>query len=73
MLDHFSECIRLAKSTRQEAIQTNVFAALLGGLRGLAEAKGPLGGDDVRKSASSLITVIIFYTFYNVIIIKKSF
>lgn len=57
MLDHFAECIRLAKSTRQEAIQINVFAALLGGLRGLAEAKGALGGEDVKKSANTLIIV----------------
>lgn len=38
-LDHFAECVRAARSSRQEAVQLNMFAALLCGLRSLAAAK----------------------------------
>jgi len=55
MVEHFSECLRHAKSARQEAVQMNVFTALLGGLRGLAEAKSGFGQEDVRKAAAALI------------------
>ncbi|XP_023717362.1 HEAT repeat-containing protein 5B isoform X2 [Cryptotermes secundus] len=55
MLDHFAECIRHAKSSRQEAIQMNVFTAVLSGLKGLTEAKATFGQEDVKKSAASLI------------------
>lgn len=33
MLEHFSECIRQSKSVRQEAIQINVFTAVLSGMK----------------------------------------
>ncbi|GAA48430.1 HEAT repeat-containing protein 5A [Clonorchis sinensis] len=56
MVDHFAECIRLTKSTRQEAVQINVFAALLGALRRLAETKVAFGEDvELRKSTANLI------------------
>ena len=55
MLEHFSECIKHSKSSRQEAIQMNVFTALLSGLKGLAEAKMTFGQDDVKKAAANLI------------------
>lgn len=55
MLDHFGECIKLAKSQRQEAVQMNIFTALLCGLKGLTESKCTIGQEDVRKSATSLI------------------
>lgn len=55
MLDHFSECIKHAKSQRQEAVQMNIFTALLCGLKGLTESKSSIGQEDVRKSATSLI------------------
>ncbi|KAK4469677.1 hypothetical protein MN116_007205 [Schistosoma mekongi] len=56
MLEHFSECIRLTKSIRQDAVQINVFAALLSALRYLAETKSTFGDDAaLRKAASSLI------------------
>ncbi|XP_063239681.1 LOW QUALITY PROTEIN: HEAT repeat-containing protein 5B [Bacillus rossius redtenbacheri] len=55
MLDHFAECIRQAKSSRQEAVQMNVFTAVLSGLKGLTEAKATFGQEDVKKSATSLI------------------
>lgn len=55
MLDHFGECIKHAKSSRQEAVQMNIFTALLCGLKGLTETKTPIGQDDVKKSATNLI------------------
>ncbi|KAK0176436.1 hypothetical protein PV328_000569 [Microctonus aethiopoides] len=55
MLDHFGECIKHAKSGRQEAIQMNVFTAVLSGLKGLNEAKTGFGQEDVKKSATNLI------------------
>jgi hypothetical protein len=59
MLDHFSECIKHTKSGRQEAIQMNVFTAVLSGLKGLNEAKTGFGQEDVKKSATNLIIVIL--------------
>ena len=46
-----------AKGIRQEAIQTNIFSAVLSGLRGLAEAKATFGDDNVKNSATQLILV----------------
>ena len=57
MLEHFSECLKHAKSIRQEAVQMNVFTAVLSGLRGLAETKSSFGQEDVRKAATNLIIV----------------
>lgn len=58
MLEHFTECIRLTKSIRQEAVQINVFAALLSALRHLAETKSTFGDDPaLRKAATNLIFV----------------
>lgn len=56
MLDHFSECIKLTKASRQEAIQMNVFTVLLMSLKGLTDAKEVLG-QDVTKSATLIIVV----------------
>lgn len=55
MFNHFAECIRQAKSSRQEAVQMNIFAALLCGLKGLNETKSAIGQEDVQKSATNLI------------------
>lgn len=55
MLEHFTECIKHAKSSRQEAVQMNVFTALLSGLKGLTEAKMSFGQEDVKKAATNLI------------------
>ena len=55
LLDHFGECIKHAKSSRQEAVQMNIFTALLSGLKGLTETKASVGQEDVRKSATNLI------------------
>ncbi|XP_049821749.1 HEAT repeat-containing protein 5B isoform X2 [Aethina tumida] len=55
MIDHFSECIKHAKSTRQEAVQMNVFTALLSGLKVLNEVKLSLGQEEIKKSIVNLI------------------
>ncbi|KAM8704571.1 hypothetical protein ACLKA7_009082 [Drosophila subpalustris] len=55
MLDHFSECIKQAKSNRQEAVQMNIFTALLFALKQLTDSKTSIGQEDVKKSATSLI------------------
>ncbi|XP_063929374.1 HEAT repeat-containing protein 5B isoform X4 [Zophobas morio] len=55
MIDHFAECIKHAKSSRQEAVQMNVFTALLSGLKGLTEAKMSIGQEDVKKAVANLI------------------
>lgn len=55
MLEHFSECIKTAKSCRADAITLNVFAALLAGLKGLTDSKAGVGQEDVKKAATSLI------------------
>lgn len=55
MIDHFGECIKHAKSARQEAVQMNIFTALLSGMKGLTDNKSNLGEDNVKKSATNLI------------------
>ncbi|PFX25411.1 HEAT repeat-containing protein 5B [Stylophora pistillata] len=55
LLSHFAECIRQAKSSRQQAIQTNVLTAFLFSLKGIAEAKTGLGDEDVRTTAVNLV------------------
>lgn len=57
ILEHFVECIRHAKSSRADAVTINVFASLLAALKGLTEAKGSIGQEDVRKAATSFIVV----------------
>ncbi|XP_066155601.1 HEAT repeat-containing protein 5B isoform X1 [Euwallacea fornicatus] len=51
-LDHFAECVRAARSSRQEAVQLNAFAALLCGLRSLAAAKASLSIDEAKRAAA---------------------
>lgn len=63
MLDHFNECIKHAKSGRQEAIQMNIFTAVLSGLKGLNDAKTGLGQEDVRKSSTNLIIVSLLFVY----------
>ena len=57
MLNLFGEMIRTGKSQRQEAVQTNIFTAVLSALKNLSELKGSLGQDDVKKAAVELILV----------------
>lgn len=55
ILSHFTNVIKDAKGARQEAVQMNIFTALLSALKGLNETKTGIGQDDVRKNATSLI------------------
>ncbi|XP_074651872.1 HEAT repeat-containing protein 5B-like [Tubulanus polymorphus] len=55
MLEHFGECIKQAKSARQQAVQINIFTAVLCALKNLAESKGIFGQNDVRKAAIQLV------------------
>lgn len=55
MLEHFTECIKHTKSFRQEAVQMNVFTALLSGFKGLTETKSGFGQENVKKAATTLI------------------
>ncbi|KAL3874425.1 hypothetical protein ACJMK2_037438 [Sinanodonta woodiana] len=55
MLQHFNECIKHAKSTRQQAVQMNIFTAVLCALKNLSETKTNLGPDEVKKAAFNLI------------------
>eukprot|EP00058_Branchiostoma_floridae_P024642 XP_002610132.1 hypothetical protein BRAFLDRAFT_121581 [Branchiostoma floridae] len=55
MLEHFAECIRQAKSQRQQAVQMNIFTAVLSALKGLADNKGGLGGKEIIRQANELI------------------
>ncbi|XP_065200390.1 HEAT repeat-containing protein 5B isoform X2 [Planococcus citri] len=55
ILEHFVECIKQAKSSRADAVTINIFASLLAALKGLTEAKGNIGQEDVRKAATSFI------------------
>lgn len=58
MLEHFTECIRVSKAARQEAIQVNIFASLLCAWRHLSETKYAFGDDkNLRSTAVKLITV----------------
>ncbi|XP_019760374.2 HEAT repeat-containing protein 5B isoform X2 [Dendroctonus ponderosae] len=50
-LDHFAECVRAARSSRQEAVQLNMFAALLCGLRSLAAAKASLTVVEAKRAS----------------------
>uniref|UniRef100_A0A8B9CMN6 HEAT repeat-containing protein 5B n=1 Tax=Anser brachyrhynchus TaxID=132585 RepID=A0A8B9CMN6_9AVES len=44
-----------AKGVRQQAVQLNIFTAVLSALKGLAENKSTLGPEEVRKSALTLV------------------
>ncbi|XP_076062392.1 HEAT repeat-containing protein 5B isoform X2 [Oratosquilla oratoria] len=55
MLNLFGEMIRAAKSQRQEAVQTNIFTAVLSALKGLADNKSSFSQEDVKTAATNLI------------------
>lgn len=57
MLKHFGDCVNQAKGPRQQAMQMNIFTALLCSLKQLAEQKGSIETDEVRKAALNLILV----------------
>lgn len=62
MLEHFGECIKQAKSLRQEAIQLNTFAAILLSLKGLIDSKSKMVQEDVKKNATNLIITTLCST-----------
>uniref|UniRef100_A0A8B9L056 HEAT repeat-containing protein 5B n=1 Tax=Astyanax mexicanus TaxID=7994 RepID=A0A8B9L056_ASTMX len=53
MLDHFAECIKQAKGVRQQAVQLNIFTAVLSALK--VSLYSTLGPEEVRKSALALV------------------
>uniref|UniRef100_A0A8C4ILK2 HEAT repeat-containing protein 5A n=1 Tax=Dicentrarchus labrax TaxID=13489 RepID=A0A8C4ILK2_DICLA len=53
MLDHFAECIKQAKGVRQQAVQLNIFTAVLSALK--VSKCSTLGPEEVRKSALALV------------------
>jgi len=57
MLQHFIETIKQSKGPRQEAVQVNIFTAVLTALKTLAETKQSSAIDDenVKKSACTLV------------------
>ncbi|XP_050679347.1 HEAT repeat-containing protein 5B [Leptidea sinapis] len=55
MLEHFAECIKMSKGARQEAVQINVYTALLLALRTLTDMKTSLGQDAVKIVCTDLI------------------
>ncbi|KAK7506949.1 hypothetical protein BaRGS_00001800 [Batillaria attramentaria] len=55
MLQHFIECIRQAKSSRQQAVQMNIFTAVLCALKSLTETKTTLGQEDDALGSSNPI------------------
>uniref|UniRef100_A0A8C0BQT8 HEAT repeat-containing protein 5B n=1 Tax=Buteo japonicus TaxID=224669 RepID=A0A8C0BQT8_9AVES len=54
MLDHFAECVKQAKGVRQQAVQLNIFTAVLSALK-VKLANSTLGPEEVRKSALTLV------------------
>lgn len=57
MLNLFGDMIRAAKSQRQEAVQMNIFTAVLSALKVLSDNKASFGQDDVKKAATALLLV----------------
>ncbi|XP_045624859.2 LOW QUALITY PROTEIN: HEAT repeat-containing protein 5B [Procambarus clarkii] len=55
MLNLFGDMIRAAKSQRQEAVQMNIFTAVLSALKVLSDNKASFGQDDVKKAATALL------------------
>ncbi|KAL5463198.1 hypothetical protein EMCRGX_G032077 [Ephydatia muelleri] len=59
LLGHFEDCIRQAKSARQQAIQINIFTAFLVALKNLVEVKSVLGQPELLSKAYGLIAVSV--------------
>uniref|UniRef100_T1KZX8 HEAT repeat-containing protein 5B n=1 Tax=Tetranychus urticae TaxID=32264 RepID=T1KZX8_TETUR len=55
ILNHFQECIKHERGVRQEAIQINVLAAVLGSLKNSAENKSNIGCEEVKKIITGVI------------------
>lgn len=55
MLNLFGDMIRAARSQRQEAVQMNIFTAVLSALKILSDSKASFGQDDVKRAATILL------------------
>lgn len=57
MLQHFIDVIKQSKGARQEAVQVNIFTAVLTALKTLAETKqlSSIDDENVKKSACTLV------------------
>eukprot|EP00043_Microstomoeca_roanoka_P025463 m.8800 g.8800 ORF g.8800 m.8800 type:complete len:1905 (-) comp5537_c0_seq1:250-5964(-) len=56
LLEHFDACISSAKgATRTQAVQVNIFAAFLSGLKKMAELKLSIGNKKVKAAAQRLV------------------
>ena len=60
MLLHFGECIQRQAASKasaacRHALQINIFTAVLGSLKSLAEAKAHLGDEAIRKATLKLV------------------
>ena len=60
MLLHFTECIQKQATSKanaacKQAMQINIFTAVLGSLKSLAETKTELGDDSIRKATLKLV------------------
>ena len=62
MLNHFTDCLKHAKSARQEAMQMNILCVLLATLRNLVDVKSALANSEVRNLFLSLIFDILSHT-----------
>ena len=62
MINHFAECIKHAKSTRQEAIQMNVLAAISASLKSSSEMKLNIGNTEVRTACQTILLGIVAHT-----------
>eukprot|EP00118_Oscarella_pearsei_P004846 m.21368 g.21368 ORF g.21368 m.21368 type:complete len:1962 (+) comp28164_c0_seq1:139-6024(+) len=56
LLTHFGECIKQAKSSKQQAVQINIFTAFISALKGLAASKSTLGSEDIVRTGNNLIS-----------------
>ena len=72
MIQHFKECIKTAKSTKLDALQMNVFASILSGLKGLVDAKMNLAGKELVNSTRELIDSGMHKILFPSIILKNS-
>lgn len=62
MLLHFSDCIQKQATTKsnaacKQALQINIFTAVLGSLKSLAETRTDLGDESIRKATLKLVMV----------------
>ncbi|KAI1285000.1 HEAT repeat-containing protein 5B [Halotydeus destructor] len=59
MFGHFADCIKHAKAARQEVVQVNCLAAVLGGIKSVRERKASIEDEDVKSAAISLLSSML--------------